>query len=83
MKIKLSTTEKRELLNFVLIFCLILILFINLKPRLMKKREIPEISQKVVSQLNLEILKSPFFESLLEIEKIPLPSEIGKENPFE
>lgn len=82
---RLSPSEKREVLTLLLIFVVFLILFVNTKSRLgvfPQTQETISGAQRII-QINPEVLKSPFFDSLIEIQKIPLPQQVGKTDPFE
>ncbi len=82
---RLSPSEKREVLTLLLIFVVFLLLFVNTKSRL---RVSPQTKETIsgaprIIQINPEVLKSPFFDSLIEIQKISLPQQVGKLDPFE
>lgn len=83
MKRKLTSPEKKEILNLLFLFIIFLAFFINLKNFIFKKTEVPLTpSSQQVGKINPEFLRSPLFESLTEIKKVEPPSIIGKENPF-
>lgn len=82
----LENPEQDKIFKYLVIGVIILSLIIFFKEIILEPQvlSIPEISIGFAEiEIDLEFLRSSEIEQLLPFEKIALPEEIGRQNPFE
>lgn len=82
----LENPEQDKIFKYLVIGVIILSLIIFIKEIILKPQplSIPEISTSPPEiKINFEFLRSSEIGQLLPFEKISLPEEIGRQNPFE
>ncbi len=82
----LENPEQDKIFKYLVIGVIILSLIVFFKEIILEPQalSIPEISIGLSEiEIDLEFLRSSEIEQLLPFEKISLPEEIGRQNPFE